>query len=102
LVSDVRVGLFLSGGIDSSSLVALLSRSGVRLNTFSLVFREADYSEAEYSRTIAQQFRTEHQENTVSQRDVLDSIPAAIQAMDQPTIDGVNTYSCLCKPALLG
>jgi asparagine synthase (glutamine-hydrolysing) len=92
LVSDVRVGLFLSGGIDSSSLVALLSRSGVRLNTFSLVFREADYSEAEYSRTIAQQFRTEHQENTVSQRDVLDSIPAAIQAMDQPTIDGVNTY----------
>jgi asparagine synthase (glutamine-hydrolysing) len=92
LVSDVTVGLFLSGGIDSSSLVAILSHRGVRLNTFSLVFREADYSEAEHSRKIAQQFRTEHQESTVSQRDALDSIPAAIRAMDQPTIDGVNTY----------
>ena len=91
-VSDVPVGVFLSGGIDSSSLVGLLSRGGVRVNTFSLVFREADYSEAEYSRAIAQQFRTEHREISVSQQDALDAIPAALQSMDQPTIDGVNTY----------
>ena len=50
LVSDVPVGVFLSGGIDSSSLVGILSRNGVRPSTFSIVFREADYSEAEYSR----------------------------------------------------
>src|SRR5207249_2626540 len=61
LVSDVPVGVFLSGGIDSSSLVALLSRDGMRLNTFSLVFRESDYTEAQYSRTIAKKFATEHQ-----------------------------------------
>jgi asparagine synthase (glutamine-hydrolysing) len=92
LVSDVPVGVFLSGGIDSSSLVGLLSRGGAQLNTFSLVFRETDYSEEEYSRAIAQQFGTEHQEISVSQQDALDAIPGALQAMDQPTIDGVNTY----------
>jgi asparagine synthase (glutamine-hydrolysing) len=92
LVSDVPVGVFLSGGIDSSSLVAILSRSGVRPSTFSIVFREADYSEAEYSRAIAQQFRTDHHEIAVSQSDVFAAIAPAINAMDLPTIDGINTY----------
>ena len=92
LVSDVPVGVFLSGGIDSSSLVGILSRSGVRPSTFSIVFREADYSEAEYSRTIAQQFHTDHHEITVSQSDFFAAIAPAIRAMDLPTIDGINTY----------
>jgi asparagine synthase (glutamine-hydrolysing) len=92
LVSDVPVGVFLSGGIDSSSLVALLSRTGVRPKTFSLVFQEVDFSEAEHSRAIAEKFGTEHQEISVSQQAVLAAIPGAIRAMDQPTIDGVNTY----------
>ena len=92
LISDVPVGVFLSGGIDSSSLVALLSQDGTRLNTFSLVFREADYSEAEYSRAVSRKFGTEHQELSVSQGDVLDAIPLALQAMDQPTMDGINTF----------
>ena len=92
LVSDVPVGVFLSGGIDSSSLVALLSSAGIRLNTFSLVFREADYSEAHFSRIISKKFATGHQELSVSQRDVLDAIPSALQSMDQPTMDGINTF----------
>jgi asparagine synthase (glutamine-hydrolysing) len=91
-VSDVSVGLFLSGGIDSSSLAGILSRAGIRLNTFSIIFREAEYSEAEYSRTVARAFACEHQEIMVSQRDVLDAIPYALKAMDQPTIDGLNTF----------
>ena len=45
LVSDVPVGVFLSGGIDSSALVAILSQNGVRANTFSLVFQEAEFNE---------------------------------------------------------
>ncbi len=92
LVSDVPVGVFLSGGIDSSSLVGILSRNGVRPSTFSIVFSEADYSEAEYSHAIAQQFRTDHHEITVSQSDLFAAIAPAIHAMDLPTVDGINTY----------
>jgi asparagine synthase (glutamine-hydrolysing) len=92
MVSDVPVGVFLSGGIDSSSLVGILSRSGARLHTFSIVFREADYSEEKYSRRVAQKFGIEHREIMVSQGDALNAIPSAIEAMDQPTIDGLNTF----------
>ena len=92
LVSDVPVGVFLSGGIDSSALVAILRRSGVQPSTFSIVFREQEYSEAEHSRAVARSFQTDHHEITVSQHDVLDSIPTALRAMDQPTMDGINTY----------
>ena len=92
MVSDVPVCLFLSGGIDSSSLAGILCRGGAQINTFSIVFREADYSEAEYSRAVARAFGTDHQEILVSQNDALDAVPGALQAMDQPTIDGLNTY----------
>ncbi len=92
LVSDVPVGIFLSGGIDSSALVSILSRGGVTPATFSIVFQEADFSEAEYSRAIAKKFRTDHHEITVSQEDVRSAIPDALRAMDLPTMDAVNTY----------
>ena len=92
LVSDVPVGVFLSGGIDSSALVSILSRGGVTPSTFSIVFREADFSEAPHSRTVAAKFHTDHHEITVSQADALAAIPDALRAMDLPTMDGVNTF----------
>jgi asparagine synthase (glutamine-hydrolysing) len=92
LVSDVPVGVFLSGGIDSSALVSILSRGGVTPSTFSIVFREAEFSEARYSRAVARKFCTDHHEISVSQSDLLASIPDAVRAMDLPTMDGVNTY----------
>ena len=92
LVSDVPVGVFLSGGIDSSALVSILSRGGVTPSTFSIVFREAEFSEAQHSRAVAAKFRTDHHEISVSQADVLAAIPDALRAMDLPTMDGVNTY----------
>jgi len=92
LVSDVPVGVFLSGGIDSSALVSILSHGGVTPSTFSIVFREADFSEAQHSRAVAARFRTDHHEIEVSQSDVLVAIPDAVGAMDLPTMDGVNTY----------
>jgi asparagine synthase (glutamine-hydrolysing) len=92
LVSDVPVGVFLSGGIDSSALVSILSRGGVTPSTFSIVFREADFSEAQHSRAIASRFHTDHHEINVSQTDVLAAIPDALGAMDLPTMDGINTY----------
>jgi asparagine synthase (glutamine-hydrolysing) len=92
LVSDVPVGVFLSGGIDSSALVSILARGGLTPSTFSIVFREAEFSEAKYSQAIAAKFRTDHHEITVSQADLLAAIPEALGAMDLPTMDGVNTY----------
>ena len=92
MVSDVPVGVFLSGGIDSSAITALLTRAGFHLDTFSIVFREADYSEADYSRLVAKKFATTHHEILVSQQDALQSLPVALAAMDLPTIDGINTY----------
>lgn len=92
LVSDVPVGVFLSGGIDSSALVSILSRGGVRPSTFAIVFQEADFSEAEHSRAVAKKFGTDHHEITVSQSQVLAAIPDALRAMDLPTMDGINTY----------
>ena len=92
LVSDVPVGVFLSGGIDSSALVSILSRGNVTPSTFSIIFREADFSEAQHSRAIAAKFHTDHHEINVSQTDVLAAIPDALSAMDLPTMDGINTY----------
>lgn len=108
-VSDVPVGVFLSGGIDSSSIVALLSRHHNNLSTFSIVFEESSYSEAQYSRSISQRFGSHHHEIVVSSEEVLSSVPDIVSAMDQPTIDGVNTYVISrearrlgCKVALSG
>ncbi len=97
LVSDVPVGVFLSGGIDSSALVAVLSDNGVRSTTFSLVFQEEEFNEAQYSREVARRFGSEHHEIPVSERDVLSVLPQALCAMDQPTIDGINTYVVSAK-----
>ena len=93
LISDVPVGVFLSGGIDSSSLVAILSRTHpAKLSTFSLAFSETDYNESQYCRAIAQRFQTDHHEAVISQKEALAAVPDAVRAMDQPTVDGVNTY----------
>src|ERR1700694_1875159 len=102
LVSDVPVGVFLSGGIDSSALVAVLSHNGVRTNTFSLVFQEDEFNEGQYSREIARRFGTEHHEIPVSQQDTLAVLPEALFAMDQPTIDGINTYLVSAKTRAAG
>jgi asparagine synthase (glutamine-hydrolysing) len=102
LVSDVPVGVFLSGGIDSSALVAILSHNGVRTNTFSLVFQEHEFDEAQYSREIARRFDSEHHEIPVSERDLLAVLPEALCAMDQPTIDGINTYVVSARTRAVG
>ncbi len=102
LVSDVPVGVFLSGGIDSSSLVAVMGNNGVRATTFSLVFREEEFNEAQYSREVARRFGTEHLEIPVSQADTLALLPEALRAMDQPTVDGINTYLVSAKARAAG
>lgn len=93
LVSDVPLGVFLSGGMDSSALVALMSQvSAQRPKTFSVVFDEADLSEEQYSRLVAQRFDTDHCEIRLGEDQLLEMLPEAIAALDQPSMDGVNTF----------
>lgn len=93
LVSDVPLSVFLSGGMDSSALVALMRRvSDQRPKTFSVVFDEPAYTEAPFSRAVAERFNTDHSEIRFSEDRLLDILPAAISAIDQPTMDGINTY----------
>ena len=93
LVSDVPLGVFLSGGMDSSALVALMSRvTDQRPKTFSVVFDEAAYTEAPFSRAVAERFNTDHSEIRLGEDRVFEILPAAIAAIDQPTMDGINTF----------
>jgi asparagine synthase (glutamine-hydrolysing) len=93
LVSDVPVALFLSGGIDSSSVVGVASEvSEARLDTFTVTFDDPDYSEAAPARAVAERFGTRHHEIPLTGNDLLDALPAAFSAMDQPSLDGLNTY----------
>lgn len=93
LVSDVPLGVFLSGGMDSSALVALMSQIGEqRPKTFSVVFDEAELSEEHHARAVAQRFQTEHCEIRLSEWELIEMLPAALAALDQPTMDGINTF----------
>jgi asparagine synthase (glutamine-hydrolysing) len=93
LISDVPLGVFLSGGIDSSALVALMSRvAGERVKSFSVVFAEEKFSEASHARLIADKFGTEHREIPLGEDGLLALLPDALNAIDQPTMDGINTF----------
>ena len=93
LVSDVPLGVFLSGGMDSSALVALMSRIGEqRPKTFSVVFDEAELSEERHACAVAQRFQTEHCEIRLSEQQLSEMLPDALAALDQPTMDGINTF----------
>ena len=92
-IADVPVGAFLSGGLDSSAIVALMMREGgTRLKTFSIVFEEAAYSEAGPARFAADALGTEHHETLLTGRQVATDLDRLIHAFDQPTGDGINTY----------
>jgi asparagine synthase (glutamine-hydrolysing) len=92
LVSDVPLGVFLSGGVDSAALVAMASRAKPALTTLTVVFDEREYSEGAEARRIAEQFGADHREVRVTSQDFIDELPNVLRVMDQPTNDGVNTY----------
>lgn len=103
LVSDVPLGVFLSGGIDSASLVALASRARERererehdtvmpLTTLSVVFDEPELDERAYARAVAERFCTDHREVTIDRTAFERTLPDFWNAMDQPSVDGVNAF----------
>ena len=92
LIADVPLGVFLSSGLDSTSLVALGSRFQSDLHTFTVVFPEQQYSESKISRQTAKHFKTRHEEVLLSPSMLVSQIEDAVRSLDQPTMDGLNTY----------
>jgi asparagine synthase (glutamine-hydrolysing) len=93
LISDVPLGIFLSGGIDSSALVGLASDIRPRnLVTLAISFDESAYNEAPFARQVADHYGTQHRDIPVHHADFMASLPKIFAAMDQPSLDGVNTF----------
>lgn len=93
LISDVPLGVWLSGGIDSSALVALMYEcSDKPINSFSIDFEEKEYDESEYSQLISKKYNTNHTSIKLSPKNLIDNFPEIIQTIDTPNIDGANIY----------
>lgn len=92
MISDVPLGVFLSGGLDSGVIAALASQAAPNVRTFTVSFAEKQFAEGASARRTAQALGTDHCEMELSQQEFFRGLPAALQAMDQPTVDGVNTY----------
>jgi asparagine synthase (glutamine-hydrolysing) len=92
--ADVPFGAFLSGGIDSSLLVGLMSEvRSEQINTFQISFEEEAFDERKYAQLIAKKFDTNHHEINLSAGEFLKDIPSAVASIDFPSGDGPNTYA---------
>jgi asparagine synthase (glutamine-hydrolysing) len=92
LISDVPLGAFLSGGMDSSLIVALMSSSSEKVRTFSIGFHEKEFDETPFARWVAERFRTTHTEILLGPDEFTSWLDDGLMGMDQPTFDGLNTY----------
>jgi asparagine synthase (glutamine-hydrolysing) len=92
LVADVPVGLFLSSGLDSSAIAALAGKGHPGIRSFTLTFPGTPYDEAELSRVVASRCNTAHKEIPLDGPAMLSRLDEALSALDQPTMDGINTY----------
>jgi len=99
LVSDVPVGIFLSGGIDSTALVAIASKLSKRqINTYSIAFENPEWNESDMACRVAKHFGTNHTEFLMTADIARPLFEQFLLTMDQPTIDGFNTF-CVSKLA---
>jgi asparagine synthase (glutamine-hydrolysing) len=88
MISDVPFGAFLSGGIDSSAVVGLMARhSNLPVKTFSVGFAESNYSELAHARSIAELFKTDHHELSVSEDHLMEHLPALVRFRDAPVAE---------------
>ena len=90
LMSDVPLGMFLSGGIDSSTIAALMKRMVAdpeqKIKTFSVGYREVEYSELGFARELATEINTDHHEVTLGMEDFFNQLPRLIWHEDEPIV----------------
>src|SRR6266403_265542 len=99
LVSDVPVGIFLSGGIDSTTLVALATRTAKsELRTFCISFDDSEFNEGEIAARTAEHFGSKHTDWRLDSATAKGLLAKFLEASDQPSIDGFNTF-CVSKLA---
>jgi asparagine synthase (glutamine-hydrolysing) len=99
LISDAPIGLFLSGGVDSSLLTLIANKYiGNNLKTLSIVFEDASLNEAPYQQLIIDKTNARHHSFLVTENEFEQELPDILQAMDQPSTDGINSYF-ICKYA---
>ncbi len=91
-IADVPLGVFLSGGIDSSAMTALAARSSQSVRTFNISFAESEFDEAPHARAVAAAIGTEHTEIKLTEADFRHGLEDALGCIDQPTFDALNTY----------
>jgi asparagine synthase (glutamine-hydrolysing) len=89
LISDVPLGVFLSGGIDSSSVVAMMSEimPPENIKTFSIGFQEKSFDESSHARTVSKFFGTDHREDVLEPHTLLDILPEVCNTIDEPFAD---------------
>jgi asparagine synthase (glutamine-hydrolysing) len=93
LLADVPLGIFLSGGVDSSVVAAVAQRNSNRpVVTFNVGFEEAKFDESPYARDVGRRLGTDHREILLSERRFAEHLDDAIESLDQPTFDALNTY----------
>ena len=92
LVSDVPVGVFLSGGIDSSALALCVRRAGVTPRTFTVSFPGTSLDEGHHARDVARAVDADHTEIRLGETELVRMLPEAVNSFDHPSGDGVNTY----------
>ena len=95
MMSDVPLGAFLSGGIDSSTIVAVMSQVSEKpIKTYSIGYDVGGsaYDDTYYANLVSKRFKTEHTQRTVTARDVIDKLPGFLHHLDQPSSDAINSY----------
>lgn len=93
MISDVPIGAFLSGGIDSTAVVGLMAENSTApVNTFTIGFNEKEFDESDYAAQVARKFNTNHSRVLLKPSVFLDELTNALDAMDTPSGDGINTY----------
>jgi asparagine synthase (glutamine-hydrolysing) len=92
LVSDVPLGVFLSGGVDSSAVANLAQKANrAPVHTFTLAFEQPEYNEGPIARRIAEAIGTQHREVMLTEDHVVSQLDKALDSLDQPTFDGLNS-----------